>query len=144
MTAQLSDIIINKPKISKAGSGISAAALKKVQDTILYYLQEEIKYVTPTDRHIEIDTEGLVTSKTVTLVVAITPRWRNLEEKKSSALKRSLIITLAITLDELELRLTKPIQWALNYFGLQIMYRQDVKQITIRASNNSYKIEEST
>lgn len=143
MTAQLSDIIINKPKISKT-SGISAAAAKKVQDTILYYLQEEIKYVTPTDRHIEINTEGLVTNKTLTLVVALTPRWRNLSEEKTSALKRSLIITLAISLDELELRLTKPIQWALNYFGLQIMYRQDVKQITIRVNKGSYKIEEST
>lgn len=143
MTAQLSDIIINKPKISKTG-GISAAAAKKVQDTILYYLQEEIKYVTPTDRHIEINTEGLVTNKTLTLVVAITPRWRNLSEEKTSALKRDLIITLAISLDELELRLTKPVQWALNYFGLQIMYRQDVKQITIRVNKGSYKIEEST
>lgn len=143
MTAQLKDVLISKPKLSKTG-GISAAAMKKIGDTILYYLQEEIKYTTPSDRCIEIESEGLVTNKTLTLVVAITPKWRNLEEQKSSALKRSLIITLAITLDELELKLTKPIQWALNYFGLQIMYRQDVKQITIRVNKSSYKIEEST
>lgn len=143
MTARLDDVIIREPKISKTGS-ISVATIKNVKDTILYYLQKEIMYVTPTDRHIEIQVEGLVTKSSLTLVVALTPHWRNLSEKKSNALKRDLVITATITLDEIELRLPKMIQWALNYFGLQIMYRQDVKQIAIRVKpDGSYKIEEA-
>lgn len=142
MTAQLDDVIIREPKISKTSS-VSVATLKNVKDTVLYYLQKDIKYVTPTDRHIEIQVEGLVNKNSLILVVALTPRWRNLSEKKSNVLKRDLVITATITLNDIETRLSKMIQWALNYFALQIMYRQDVKQITIRVNKDSYKIEET-
>ena len=123
------DLIINSPKV--ISSKMKKAELLKVRDTIKYILETNVSFKSPSDRHLEINIEGMITASSLVAVIILTPRFRDKCAKKSDKLNRQVIAKLSVPIKSLETDLTKYVQSILDHYSFLVMYDLHMKEVVI-------------
>jgi len=145
------DINISKDKLlllPTYSCELTTYEIKNIKDTILFLI-EAIDYHTPTDRcfivNIEIQIKKNLKMHAIT---TITPCYRGVlksnSKENAEELHRFLRIVSDYSIDKDDFKegglLQKHIKWALDYFGLTIMYGKQHQEIRITFTEQRYNI----
>jgi len=117
---------------------------KNIEETIKHIVTTSVNYISPSDRILSFYIEGVVTSKDiVSLHVEIMPYYLDITNRKNSnRLHKSIIFKTEMLLSDLTEKLTKELQWVMDYFGFTIMYiTKSFKHIVIEKSGKGYTLE---
>lgn len=136
-------------KLSCASCCVTSTHLKRpvtknIEETIKHIVTTSVNYISPSDRILSFYVEGVVTSKDiVSLHVEIMPYYVDITNtKNSNRLHKSIIFKTEMLLSDLTEKLTKELQWVMDYFGFTIMYiTKSFKHIVIEKSGKGYTLE---
>lgn len=116
-------------------------AVKNIENSIIHMITNDLDYLTPSDRCLNIFVEGFITnSNTVELVINITPVLTKYNKKQT--LKKYIRFKTTLKIDDLIKDLHKELSWVLFYFGFTIMYViKYFKVIEIEKVGKGYTLE---
>ena len=125
----LYDIVFNSPKVTS--SKMKKAEIIKVRDTIKYLLDTNVLFDAPSDRHIEVDIEGMITKDSLVAIIIFTPRYRDKSKKISDTLNRRILAKASIPIKTIEADIVKYVQWVLDTYSFHVMYDLHMREIVI-------------